>query len=267
MNYIVKTIFYLIIFVFSISGNCYQIHPAMRIKRGLENAITGYTKLEQKLARIVAAKLEKKGFPVHEITRVHFRIPIQSLKEYYNRNDITFFVNPVVSGRGKGISTTAQIGIGWTDPSVINLPDGGIEFEVGRKVNAEDLILDLYAVSDSYNAPVKNQDAILEKINAVFMDSDIDAIKHLTNKNLYELANNYSVDIRTTSDNQIFDLSIRTLETRFADEDHTKEIEIQYVLEANLREHRLKLIKRYYPSLYPTPIHNPYVPKDGKSNN
>ncbi len=61
---------------------------------------------------------------------------------------------------------TQNIGIGWEDPAVIRHSDGSIEFELGRKVNAKDLIIEYYCLDETYTySPlVIDNDKIVEKL-------------------------------------------------------------------------------------------------------
>ncbi len=141
----------------------------MIIIRGLEPNIANFTDLEQKLIVKVAKKLENNGFPINQLTSVNLKKRIINVTDYYAYNEITFYINPGVYKQGNFDWVAENIGIDWEDPSVIRTSDGGIEFEFGRKVKPEDLIMNLYRLKDSYsyNPLLENHNQILKKINDV----------------------------------------------------------------------------------------------------
>ncbi|MDO5980661.1 hypothetical protein [Flavivirga spongiicola] len=228
----------------------------MTIVRGLKPSIAEFTSLEQELITKVAEKLENNGFPMNQLTRVHLKKRIINIKDYYSYNEITFFINPGVyklDGFDWGIE---NIGINWEDPSVIRTPDGGIEFEVGRKVKYEDLIMTLYRLKDSYSygTLLKNHNIILKKINDVLITNDLEDIKYFTSKGILELIKNYLIVLTAYNENNnLYEMTIRRIDYNLIDFKYFNELFMQYRLKINLETSRVEILNSFDPTFFPNP--------------
>ncbi|MDO5986472.1 hypothetical protein Q4Q39_03545 [Flavivirga amylovorans] len=192
----------------------------MNIVRGLNPAISEYTVLEQDFITKIAKKLRNNGFPLDQLTSVRLKNRILSKKDYYTYNEITFLINPGAYKQGELNSVIANIGIGWEDPSVIRTPDGGIEFEVGRKIKYTDLVMHLYRLQNSYSHHIllKDHDIILEKINNLLLTSKIEDIKYFSSKGISELTKNYLISITACHEKRhVYNMVIQKMDHELID--------------------------------------------------
>jgi hypothetical protein len=178
-------------------------------------------------------------------------------------------INPSIYPESKFNSSYNNIGIGWEDPSVIRLPDGGIEFELGRKVAYTDLEMFLYRMDDSYSHHplLKDYDAIQEKINEVLINNTIkeESInntindwQNFTTKGLIELTKNYFISIMAYAERKdVYKLNISRLEHKEIDTSYFHELIEDVTLDIDLNTSTIKVTDHYYPNFFPTPAANP----------
>ncbi|WP_128755272.1 hypothetical protein [Aquimarina sediminis] len=234
----------------------------MNIIRGLAPAISEFSDLEQKLITRVANKIENNGFPIDLITRVHLKNKIQNDKNYYSENEITFFINPGVYKQDQfnwGIET---ISIRWEDPKVVRTPEGGIEFEVGRRIKVENLEMNLYGMQDSYvnGKFLKNHDTIIKRINDVLVVSELEDLKYFASRGIPELLKNYLIVINSSNEGEnTFEMTIRRMDSDFIDPS-CSEVVKQYHLKINLKTYTIKVLDSFYPGFYPSPVSAPSIP-------
>ncbi len=261
MKYRYISIIVLSVFTLFFSGKKHQKNSAMDIPRGLQSSISEFTNLEQKLILKVAKKLESNGFPINQLTRIHLKKRIDNTTDYYSDNEITFFVNPGIYKKDKFNWGIENIGIDWEDPSVIRTPDGGIEFEVGRKINPEDLIMNLYRLQDSYDygTLLKDHNVILKKINKTIVSSTLEEIKYFTANGVAELIKNYLI-VLTQEQENIYEMTIRRMDNEFIDVKHFNTLFEQYRLKINLNTSRIEILDRFDPTFFPTPVAHPPTP-------
>ncbi len=269
MKYVYISTIILSVFTLFFSGNKHQKNSSMTIVRGIKPAIADFTSLEQKFVLTVAEKLKNNGFPLSQLTRVHLKNRIHTNEDYYSYNEVTFFINPGVYQQDEFHWGIQNIGVGWEDPSIIRTPDGGIEFEVGRKIKHEDLVLNLYRLEDSYSygTLLKDHDQILEKINKVLLANDLEEIKYFTSKGIFELINNYLIIVTADSkNNNLYELAIQRIDYDLIDFDHFNELIKTYSLKINLKTSRIEILDSFDPTFFPTPVANPTTPFTKKKN-
>ncbi len=226
----------------------------MNITRGLEPAIAEFTDLEQKLVRKVAEKLKERGYPLQEVTRVHIKKEVLNIKDFYSENDITFFINPVIQKQGGFVSGLESIGVGWTDPSVIRTADGGMEFEIPSRTKPEELIMDLYAVSDFYLTPIIGKNKIIQKIDNVFMINNLEEINYFVSKGLPELIKNYLIEIiEKEGEKNIYTVVLSRMNYDFVDLDYFHDLYKIYTLEVDLNTSKIKVLDSFDPTFFPSP--------------
>jgi hypothetical protein len=234
-----------------------QGNTSMHIVRGLVPAITQYNALEQTLIKKVSERLSANGYPVKQLTRVYLKNRINNNSEFYAENKIVFIINPAIFKPADFINPVESITLSWEDPSVIYTPDGGMEFEVGRKINPEDLVLTLYGLQDTYpyQAAVENQDIILNRINEIFLACKSEDIRHLTSKGLPELLVNHQIIIIENADrNSEYKVIIRKIGLETFDKRHfSEDVDIEYSLNVDLNTASLSVLEIFYPGFYPTP--------------
>ncbi|AUP78096.1 hypothetical protein [Flavivirga eckloniae] len=263
MKYILKSLTLLFIFMLFINGKTHQKNSSMHIVRGLKPTISEYTVLEQDFIMKIANKLKSNGFPLNQLTRVHLKNRIHTKKDYYTYNEVTFLINPGVYKQGEFNSGIENIGIGWEDPSMIRTPDGGIEFEVGRKVKYTDLVMDLFRLKDSYSSYtlLKDHDNILEKINEVLISNEIEDIKYFTSKGILELIKNYHISITAHQEKEeVYEMEIRKLDHGLINPKHFNALIKQYRLLINLNTLTIEVLNSFDPTFFPTPAIDPSSP-------
>ena len=231
----------------------------MHITKGLAPAISQYNALEQTLIKKVSEKLSANGYPLNELTRVYLKERINNKSEYYStKHEILFLINPAIYKSGTGyISPMESITVVWDDPSVVYTPDGGMEFEMGHKVDEKDLVLTLFRLQENYTfaAPLKNQEAVFDKINEIFLACESQEIKHLTSNGLPELLVNHQIIITEDANKtDEYKVTIKRIGDRILDEDHFNEADTFYLFSVNLNTGSLTLLDKFYPDFYPTPI-------------
>ncbi len=239
---------------------------SITIIRGLEPSISHFNALEQKFILKIAKKLEDNGYPLDQLTRVDLKKTIADIKDYYSYNEITFFINPGIYEKGNFGPKTQNIGVDWEDPSVIRHPDGSIEFEVGKRVKPEDLVMNLYRLQDHYpNYPlIKNHDLILQKINDALVATDIEEIQNFASKGIMELIKNYEINIESDSKNDIvYKLSITRLDHNMIDSKYFFELYKTYNLNINIETLHIEIISSFDPTFFPTP--SPMVLPENKN--
>lgn len=263
MKYMYRPFIVLCVFVLFFSGKNSSKNSSMNIIRGLKPAIAEFTSLEQKLIVKVAKRLENSGFPVSQLTRIHLKKRIINNYDYYAYNEITFFINPGVYKQGEFSWGIENIGVDWEDPAVIRTPDGGIEFEVGRKVKFEDLKMNLYRIQDaySYGTLLKDHHIIIEKINEILLTSDLEKINYFTSQGLLELSKNYLMVLTADSENKnLYEMAIRRIDYNLIDFKHFNKLIEQYLLKINLNTSRIEILDSFDPTFFPTPVSGPIEP-------
>ncbi|WP_109096951.1 hypothetical protein [Aquimarina sp. AU58] len=264
MKYIYKSAFVLCVIVLFFNGKKYQKKSSMDIVRGLKPAIAEFTDLEQKLVIKVAKKLKNNGFPVDDVTRVHLKKRMLYDKDYYAKNEITFFVNPGVYKENEfnwGIET---ITIDWEDPSVVRTPDGGIEFMVGNKIKPEDLVINLYGMNDSYShhTLLKNHDSIIKRINNALLANTLEEIKHFTSQGIAGLLRNYLIVITAYNEKEnVYEMAIRRIDHDLIDSKHYNKLLEQYRLKIDINTSRIEVLDSFDPTFFPTPATVPPIKK------
>lgn len=256
MKHIYRSTIVLCVLVLFFSGKKHQKKSSMDILRGLKPAIAEFTSLEQKLVIKVVKKLENNGFPVDDLTRVHLKKRILNDKDYYAKNEITFFVNPGVYKEDEFNWEIETITINWEDPSVIRTPDGGIEFVVGHKIKLEDLVMNIYGMNDSYsyNTLLKDHDIIIKKINDALVTNDLERIKYFTSNGILELIRNYLIVITAHNENEnVYEMAIRRIDHDLIDSKHFNELFEQYRLKIDLNTSRIEVLDSFDPTFFPSP--------------
>lgn len=230
--------------------------------RGLTSVISAFTVLEQKFILEVAQSLIENGYPAHQLTRVYLQKRIENLTDYYNYNEVTFLINPSVYNKEVNNLGVENIGVGWENPAVTRLPDGGIEFELGRKTKVEELEIFLYRLNDSYayDGLFEEQDSVLEKIDnllkaAIIVDKSVKFIS----KGLFELSENHHIIICWLAEN-VYKVSMRSLEHSMLNKNYFHEmINYESKFTVNLTNGEVELIDRFMLNFYPTPVTMPEI--------
>lgn len=239
---------------------------AMHITKGLTPAISQYNALEQTLIKKVSEKLSANGYPLNELTRVYLKDRINNKREYYYaEHEIVFLINPAMYKSGGGyISPVESITVVWDDPSVVYTPDGGMEFQVGHKVDEKDLVLTLFRLQESYTfqKPLENQEVIFDKINEIFLACKSEEIKHLTSNGLPELLANHQIIITEDANKtDEYEVTIKRIGYGILDENHFNEVDTFYSFSVNLSTGSLTLLDKFYPGFFPTPASPPPIAK------
>ena len=238
----------------------------MMVKRGIESATVDFHNLEKKLIHAIADKLAENGFQLDQITKVHLKKRFKDSISYYSSNEIDFIINPGIYSAKKIPSPGIEnIGVEWSDPQVVETPDGGIEFELGHKSKLNELKMDLFGLKESYsNAPlIENHASILEKINHVFLKCDLEEIASFTSKGIPELTRNYHIlIIAEPKSNHSYKVIITKLREEIVDPDYFHELGQTYTLRVNLQTTDIHVLDRFDPTFFPTP-HVPYKNPDG----
>ncbi len=241
----------------------------MDIVRGLKPAIAEFTDLEQKLVIKVSEKLKKNGFPVDNVTRVHLKKRMLNDKDYYAKNEITFFVNLGVYKQNEfnwGIET---ITIDWEDPSVVKTPDGGIEFIVGNKIKPEDLVMNLYGINDSYSyhSLLKDHNSIIKEINNVLLANNLEEIKYFTSQEIAGLIKNYLIVLTAYNEKEnVYEMAIKRIDHDLNDSKHFNKLFEQYRLKIDINTSKIEVLNSFDPTFFPTPSTMPPIKKKFKKN-
>jgi hypothetical protein len=248
----------LIVIIITISAHATygQEDASMNIVKGLAPAISQYNDLEQTLIKKVSERFGAKGYPIEELTRVYLKNRINNKSEYYGENAIVFIINPAFYKSGGYINPVESVTLRWEASTVTYTPDGGMEFEIGRKITEEDLVLTLYGVQDTYtfSAPLEDQETVFNKINEIFLACESDDIKHLTSNGLPELLVNHRVVIIENAERMNdYEVIISRIGSGVLDVSHFHEVDTQYSINVDLNKSSLALLDKFYPSLYPTP--------------
>lgn len=250
-----KSIIILSIFIIFFSDKN-QKQQSMTINRGFESVITDFNDLEKKLIVKVAKKLESRGFPLNQLTRIHLKKRILHIKEYYSYNEITFLINPGIYKQEDFYWGVENIGVDWEDPHVVRTPDGGIEVEVDRKVKVEELIMNLYRLQDSYSygALLKNHAILLKKINDILLTNDLQEIKYFTAEGIPELIKNYHIILTIDpKKNNSYEMVIRRLDNTIIDSKYFSSLFRQYHLKINIETSKMEILDSFDPTFFPSP--------------
>ncbi len=269
MKYVFRSTVMFSIFILFFSGRKHQNQSSMTIIRRLKPAIVEFTDIEQKLIIKVAKKLKNNGFPIDQLTRVHLKKRIINSKDYYSYNEITFFINPGVYKQDKFNWGIENIGIEWEDPSIKRTSDGGIEFEVGRKIKPKDLKMSLYRLQNSYTygTLLKDHDLILKKVNNILMASPLEEIKNFASKGILELVNNYLILLTANNENtDLYEMTIRRMDHDLIDSKYYNGLYKQYRLEINTNTSKVEILDKFDPTFFPTPSILPSKPFAKKKN-
>lgn len=239
----------------------------MLITRGLTNVISKYSVLEQKYILEVAAILEKNKYPMELLTRVHLHNKVETLQDYYTYNEITFFINPGIYNSSYSNLGVDNIGVGWEDPSVIRRSDGGIEFELGKRVKPEDLEIFIYRLQKpyTYNSLLKDQDGVLEKINNVLLRAKLEDAISFMSLGLEELAINHHILISPESED-IYQLVLRILKYSILDKSHyhpINELDREYKIRIDTKNNTVTLQDSHLLNFFPTPA---IIPEPNRGN-
>ncbi len=263
IKYVSITTLVISTFIFFSSGNKSQKKPSMTLVRGLKPAISEFTLLEQQFITLVAEKLNNNGFPVDQLTRVHLKKRILTPTDYYAYNEITFFINPGVYRPNEFNWGIQNIGVGWDDSTLIKTPDGGFEFEIGHKPKQEDLTMTFYRLQDaySYGKLLENHNQIIQRINDLFLTSNLEEIKPFTSQGIVELLSNYLMVITADNENKnVFEMTLRRIEHELINFDHYNTLYKQYTLRLNLNTSSIEILNSFDPTFFPSPATNPDIP-------
>lgn len=236
---------------------------SMDIVRGLDAAIVEFNSRERRLVVKVAKRLQKNGFPILQLTRVHVQKSILTDQDYYSDNEISFLINPGVYRQDQFNWGIERIGIGWEDPSVIKTPDGGMEFNVGHKPNPEDLVMNLYGLQDSstYGALLEDHDVLIKELDKAIIGNPLAEIKDFTSRELFRLMRNYYLVITAVDEkHQVFEVATRRMDHDMIDSDHFHGVFEQYRLKIDLSAAEITIMHRFDPTFFPTPSCMPNRP-------
>ena len=255
MTVFLKSIIFFSIAVLSLGITTLK-KQSMTITRGLEPNITHFGDLEQQFIIAIAKKLENNGYPLDQLTRIHLKKRITTIQDYYTYNEVTFIINPSIYLQGKSVSEIENIGVGWEDPNTKTYPDGSIEFEFGKKVDPDDLVMTLYRLNDSYNnyPLLENHNQILQQVNDVLIATDLEDIKFFASKGILELTQNNCISLyRDLKNEEVFILNIKGLEYIETNPNYLEKMNTVYELKINIETSKIELISSYDPTFFPTP--------------
>lgn len=242
----------------------------MMVSKGFEHSIAHFNSLEQQFILAVAKRLEHRNFPLHTVTHVYLKQPINSASSYYNSNEITFLINLPIYPNNSFYWSIENIGIGWEHPDTERHPDGSVTFTFGKKVDVDALEMVLYRLKDSYNYPLQLQNNNVETLKAIdiaLKDTSLDAISLFAHKGLIELSKNYHiVFVQDKANSNIYEMHIKRLGKDIINTNHFHELYLQYKLRVNTISKHIDILKCFDTTFFPTPSSIPITirPKKAK---
>lgn len=251
----------------SYTSNTMSVNQTSIVNKLAKSNLVQYSVQEKKLINTVAERLSQRNYPLYLVNRVYLEKKLIKKWDYYQENKITFLINPVIyqvenGVLYQGINQSTQVTMVWEDTRVVYHEDGSMEFEVGEKTTPADLKLVLYGVNDTYDTInfLPNQLAILEQLNSIFLENENTETQHLTKKGLAELLVNHLVSIEINSENtNQYLVSTVPIDYKMRNGAFFNEIDSSYSLNVNIKNRTVTLLKRLYPSFYPTPAMRPSV--------